>query len=160
MAVLMVKHATHLYIRCCSVIQMLIQMHFDSGKCILLVSHLAWQIDCLSHLWPLISWNLDSYVMHFEGDDMVAYSLPDGHSRTLEDHYALNFKTLEKDGVLLYSEGIQGDSVMLELKTGRLYLHMSLGKEWSKAACIWIKVLLCWTWFHCLILQEAVQSIT
>lgn len=92
--------------------------------------------DCLSHLWPLISWPLDSYVMHFEGDDMVAYSLPDGHSRTLQDHYALNFKTLEKDGVLLYSEGIQGDSVMLELKTGRLYLHMSLGKEWSKATGI------------------------
>lgn len=71
--------------------------------------------------------------MHFEGDDMVAYSLPGGKLRTLQDHYALNFKTLEKDGVLLYSEGIQGDSVMLELNTGRLYLHMSLGKEKSRA---------------------------
>lgn len=67
---------------------------------------------------------------------MVAYSLPGGSLRTLQDHYALNFKTLEKDGVLLYSEGIQGDSVLLELKTGRLYLHMSLGKERSKATAM------------------------
>ena len=60
---------------------------------------------------------------------MVAYSFPGGRMRTLQDHYALNFKTLEKDGVLLYSEGLQGDSIMLELKTGRLYLHISLGRS-------------------------------
>uniref|UniRef100_A0AAR2LC69 Contactin associated protein 1 n=1 Tax=Pygocentrus nattereri TaxID=42514 RepID=A0AAR2LC69_PYGNA len=64
-----------------------------------------------------------------DGDDMVAYSFPGGRMRTLQDHYALNFKTLEKDGVLLYSEGLQGDSIMLELKTGRLYLHISLGSS-------------------------------
>lgn len=64
---------------------------------------------------------------------MVAYSFPGGSLRSLQDHYALNFKTLEKDGVLLYSEGIQGDLIMLELKTGRLYLHISLGKERSRA---------------------------
>lgn len=85
-------------------------------------------------------WLLDSYVMHFEGDDMVAYSFPDRTLRTLQDHYALNFKTLEKDGVLLYSEGIQGDSIMLELKTGRLYLHISLGKENSRTANIYIDI--------------------
>uniref|UniRef100_A0A8C1CZV9 Contactin associated protein 1 n=1 Tax=Cyprinus carpio carpio TaxID=630221 RepID=A0A8C1CZV9_CYPCA len=71
----------------------------------------------------------DSYVMQFEGDDMVAYSFPRGRMRTLQDHYALNFKTLEKDGVLLHSEGLQGDSITLELKTGRLYLHISLGSS-------------------------------
>ncbi|XP_076851591.1 contactin-associated protein 1-like [Brachyhypopomus gauderio] len=71
----------------------------------------------------------DSYVMHFEGDDMVAYSFPGGRMHTLEDHYAVNFKTLEKDGVLLHSEGLQGDSLTLELKTGRLYLHISLGSS-------------------------------
>uniref|UniRef100_A0A8B9HDJ2 Contactin associated protein 1 n=1 Tax=Astyanax mexicanus TaxID=7994 RepID=A0A8B9HDJ2_ASTMX len=73
----------------------------------------------------------DSYVMQLEGDDMVAYSFPGGRMRTLQDHYALNFKTLEKDGVMLYSEGLQGDSIMLELKTGRLYLHISLGKNYT-----------------------------
>lgn len=72
---------------------------------------------------------------------MVAYSFPGGTLRTLQDHYALNFKTLEKDGVLLYSEGIQGDMIMLELKTGRLYLHISLGKERSRATNLWICVL-------------------
>uniref|UniRef100_A0A673JQT8 Contactin-associated protein 1-like n=1 Tax=Sinocyclocheilus rhinocerous TaxID=307959 RepID=A0A673JQT8_9TELE len=71
----------------------------------------------------------DSYVMQFEGDDMVAYSFPRGRMRTLQDHYALNFKTLEKDGVLLHSEGLQGDSITLELKTGCLYLHISLGSS-------------------------------
>ncbi len=67
--------------------------------------------------------------MQFEGDDMVAYSFPQGRMRTLQDHYALNFKTLEKDGILLHSEGLQGDSITLELKTGRLYLHISLGND-------------------------------
>jgi len=67
--------------------------------------------------------------MQFEGDDMVAYSFPRGRMRTLQDHYALNFKTLEKDGILLHSDGLQGDSVTLELKTGRLYLHISLGNQ-------------------------------
>lgn len=60
---------------------------------------------------------------------MVAYSFPRGRMRTLQDHYALNFKTLEKDGILLHSEGLQGDSITLELKTGRLYFHISLGKR-------------------------------
>lgn len=72
---------------------------------------------------------------------MVAYSLPGGSLRTLQDHFALNFKTLEKDGVLLYSEGIQGDLVLLELKTGRLYLHMSLGNQRPSATCIQVWVL-------------------
>uniref|UniRef100_A0A8C6TNA5 Contactin associated protein 1 n=1 Tax=Neogobius melanostomus TaxID=47308 RepID=A0A8C6TNA5_9GOBI len=50
-------------------------------------------------------------------------------SRTLSDHFALNFKTLEQDGLLLHSEGVQGDIFTLELKKGRLYLHISLGKS-------------------------------
>lgn len=73
--------------------------------------------------------------MQFEGDDMVAYSFPRGRMRTLQDHYALNFKTLEKDGILLHSEGLQGDSITLELKTGRLYLHISLGND-DKSICL------------------------
>ncbi|KAK1797962.1 hypothetical protein P4O66_000723 [Electrophorus voltai] len=71
----------------------------------------------------------DSYVVHFEGNDMLAYSFPGGRMHTMQDHYAVNFKTLEKDGVLLHSQGLQGDLVTLELKTGRLYLHMSLGSS-------------------------------
>uniref|UniRef100_A0A8C9SE52 Contactin associated protein 1 n=1 Tax=Scleropages formosus TaxID=113540 RepID=A0A8C9SE52_SCLFO len=71
----------------------------------------------------------DSYVMAYDGDDMVAYAFPGGRSRTLQDHIALNFKTLEHDGVLLHSEGMQGDVLMLELRDTRLYLHISLGSS-------------------------------
>lgn len=57
----------------------------------------------------------------------MVYKYPEKKSRTLQDHIAINFKTLEQDGLLLHSEGIQGDLFTLELKKGRLYLHISLG---------------------------------
>uniref|UniRef100_A0A3B5MS93 Contactin associated protein 1 n=1 Tax=Xiphophorus couchianus TaxID=32473 RepID=A0A3B5MS93_9TELE len=68
----------------------------------------------------------DSYVLQYNGDDAVVYTYPGKRSRTLVDHIAINFKTLEQDGLLLHSEGIQGDLLTLELKKGRLYLHISL----------------------------------
>uniref|UniRef100_A0A8C6KLH7 Contactin associated protein 1 n=1 Tax=Nothobranchius furzeri TaxID=105023 RepID=A0A8C6KLH7_NOTFU len=68
----------------------------------------------------------DSYVLQYNGDDAVVYMFPEKRSRTLHDHIAINFKTLEQDGLLLHSEGIQGDLFTLELKKGRLYLHISL----------------------------------
>uniref|UniRef100_A0A3B3V1K8 Contactin associated protein 1 n=1 Tax=Poecilia latipinna TaxID=48699 RepID=A0A3B3V1K8_9TELE len=67
-----------------------------------------------------------SYVLQYNGDDSVVYTYPGKRSRTLHDHIAINFKTLEQDGLLLHSEGIQGDLLTLELKKGRLYLHISL----------------------------------
>ena len=69
----------------------------------------------------------DSYVLQYNGDDSVVYMYPDKRSRTVNDHIAINFKTLEQDGLLLHSEGIQGDLFTLELKRGRLHLHISLG---------------------------------
>lgn len=69
----------------------------------------------------------DSYVLQYNGDESVVYMYPGMRSRTLQDHIAINFKTLEQDGLLLHSEGIQGDLFTLELKRGRLYLHISLG---------------------------------
>ncbi|KAA8585326.1 hypothetical protein FQN60_004020 [Etheostoma spectabile] len=71
----------------------------------------------------------DSYVLQYNGDDSVVYMYPEKRSRTLQDHIAVNFKTLEQDGLLLHSEGIQGDLFTLELKRGRLYLHISLGSS-------------------------------
>uniref|UniRef100_A0A3B3Z7C2 Uncharacterized protein n=1 Tax=Periophthalmus magnuspinnatus TaxID=409849 RepID=A0A3B3Z7C2_9GOBI len=67
-----------------------------------------------------------SYVLQYNGDDSVVYMYPGRKSRTLSDHIALNFKTLEQDGLLLHSEGVQGDLFTLELRKGRLYLHISL----------------------------------
>uniref|UniRef100_A0AAY5KQ95 Contactin associated protein 1 n=1 Tax=Esox lucius TaxID=8010 RepID=A0AAY5KQ95_ESOLU len=64
----------------------------------------------------------DSYVMQMNGDDSVSYMFPGKRFRTLQDHFALNFKTLEQDGLLLHSEGVQGDIFTLELKKGRLVL--------------------------------------
>ncbi|MBN3323539.1 CNTP1 protein, partial [Atractosteus spatula] len=71
----------------------------------------------------------DSYVMAYDGDDMVSYKFPRRTNRTLRDHIALNFKTLEREGLLLHSEGSQGDVFTLELKNARLYLHISLGNS-------------------------------
>ncbi|KAM7371901.1 hypothetical protein PAMP_009102 [Pampus punctatissimus] len=70
-----------------------------------------------------------SYVLQYNGDDSVVYIYPGTRSRTLHDHIAINFKTLEQDGLLLHSEGVQGDLFTLELKRGRLYLHISLGSS-------------------------------
>lgn len=66
-------------------------------------------------------------MLQYNGDDSVVYMYPEKRSRTLSDHIAINFKTLEQDGLLLHSEGIQGDLFTLELKKGRLYLHIGLG---------------------------------
>ncbi|KAK1877509.1 Contactin-associated protein 1 [Dissostichus eleginoides] len=71
----------------------------------------------------------DSYVLQYNGDDSVVYMYPEKRYRTQNDHIAINFKTLEQDGLLLHSEGIQGDLLTLELKRGRLYLHISLGSS-------------------------------
>ncbi|CAG02805.1 unnamed protein product, partial [Tetraodon nigroviridis] len=77
----------------------------------------------------LFGCSYDSYVLQYNGDDSVVYMYPGKRSRSLQDHIAINFKTLEQDGVLLHSEGIQGDLFTLELKRGRLYLHISLGSS-------------------------------
>uniref|UniRef100_A0A7N6F6F4 Contactin associated protein 1 n=1 Tax=Anabas testudineus TaxID=64144 RepID=A0A7N6F6F4_ANATE len=77
----------------------------------------------------LFGCSYDSYVLQYNGDDSVVYMYPEKRSRTLHDHIAINFKTLEQDGLLLHSEGIQGDLFTLELKKGRLYLHISLGSS-------------------------------
>uniref|UniRef100_A0AAQ6A887 Contactin associated protein 1 n=1 Tax=Amphiprion ocellaris TaxID=80972 RepID=A0AAQ6A887_AMPOC len=77
----------------------------------------------------LFGCSYDSYVVQYNGDDSVVYMYPEKRSRTLQDHIAINFKTLEQDGLLLHSEGIQGDLFTLELKRGRLYLHISLGSS-------------------------------
>uniref|UniRef100_A0A5F8GBP9 Contactin associated protein 1 n=1 Tax=Monodelphis domestica TaxID=13616 RepID=A0A5F8GBP9_MONDO len=70
-----------------------------------------------------------SDVLYFDGDDALSYRFPKGVSRTLWDVFAFSFKTEEKEGLLLHSEGIQGDYVTLELKNAQLLLHMSLGSN-------------------------------
>ncbi|MBN3286888.1 CNTP1 protein, partial [Polyodon spathula] len=71
----------------------------------------------------------DSYVMAFDGDDMVAYRFGGNTMKTLKDVIALNFKTLEREGVLLHGEGPQGDYLTLELVDSKLLMHISLGSS-------------------------------
>lgn len=66
--------------------------------------------------------------MMYNGDDMAAYMFPGKRYSAMRDHIAINFKTLERDGLLLHSEGAQGDVLTLELRNARLYLHISLGE--------------------------------
>ncbi|MGH0166427.1 UNVERIFIED_CONTAM: hypothetical protein FKN15_050787 [Acipenser sinensis] len=72
---------------------------------------------------------MDSYVMAFDGDDMVAYRFKRNTMKTLKDVIALNFKTLERDGLLLHGEGPQGDFLTLELVGSKLVMHISLGSS-------------------------------
>ncbi|XP_041121407.1 contactin-associated protein 1-like [Polyodon spathula] len=71
----------------------------------------------------------DSYVMAFDGDDMVAYRFNRNTMKTLKDVIALNFKTVERDGLLLHGEGPQGDYLTLELVDSKMLMHISLGSS-------------------------------
>ncbi|KAG2460567.1 CNTP1 protein, partial [Polypterus senegalus] len=88
-------------------------------------------VRCLSE--PLMSLaalhSAGSYVMAFDGDDVMSYRFRKRTMRTLQDVIALNFKTLEKEGLLLHSEGSQGDFLTLELHDSKLVLHISLGSS-------------------------------
>ncbi|XP_053555352.1 contactin-associated protein 1 [Bombina bombina] len=66
-------------------------------------------------------------VLSFDGDDLIAYQFKGKTSRTLKDDISFNFKTLERDGVLMHAEGSQGDYITLELQKTRLIFQMSLG---------------------------------
>lgn len=75
------------------------------------------------------SMSSDHDVLSFDGDDLIAYQFRKKTNRTLEDDISLNFKTLEKDGVLMHAEGTQGDYITLELVKAQLVFRMSLGME-------------------------------
>lgn len=69
-----------------------------------------------------------SNILYFDGDDAISYRFQRGVSQSLWDVFAFSFKTEEKDGLLLHTEGSQGDYVTLELQGAHLLLHMSLGE--------------------------------
>ena len=69
-----------------------------------------------------------SSFLYIDGDDAISYRFQRGASQSLWDVFAFSFKTEEKDGLLLHTEGSQGDYVTLELQGAHLLLHMSLGE--------------------------------
>ena len=69
----------------------------------------------------------ESDVIHFDGRSSLALRFPQKSVRSLKDVLRLRFKALGADGTLLHGEGHQGDRLTLELRQGRLHLHVSLG---------------------------------
>ncbi|XP_019361270.1 PREDICTED: contactin-associated protein 1 isoform X1 [Gavialis gangeticus] len=70
-----------------------------------------------------------SDVLYFDGDDAISYRFRGKTVSTLQDTISFNFKTLERDGVLMHGEGSQGDYITVELKQAQLVLHISLGSS-------------------------------
>lgn len=53
--------------------------------------------------------------------------------KTLKDVISLKFKTMARDGVLLYGEGQQGDYILLELRRATMELSINLGRNIRKS---------------------------
>ncbi|XP_074915905.1 contactin-associated protein 1 [Chelonoidis abingdonii] len=70
-----------------------------------------------------------SDVLYFDGDDAISYRFRGKTVRTSQDVFAFSFKTMEREGLLMYGEGSQGDYITLELKQAQLVLHISLGSS-------------------------------
>uniref|UniRef100_H3AW98 Contactin associated protein 1 n=1 Tax=Latimeria chalumnae TaxID=7897 RepID=H3AW98_LATCH len=62
-----------------------------------------------------------------DGNSTITYRFKTVPSHTLEDYIYFNFKTLEKEGVLMHGEGLQGDYITAELQNAQLLLHINLG---------------------------------
>uniref|UniRef100_A0A8C3HTN1 Uncharacterized protein n=1 Tax=Chrysemys picta bellii TaxID=8478 RepID=A0A8C3HTN1_CHRPI len=70
-----------------------------------------------------------SDVLYFDGDDAISYRFRGKTVRTARDVFAFNFKTMEREGLLMHGEGSQGDYITVELKQAQLVLHISLGSS-------------------------------
>uniref|UniRef100_A0A4W3HTC5 Contactin associated protein 1 n=1 Tax=Callorhinchus milii TaxID=7868 RepID=A0A4W3HTC5_CALMI len=72
----------------------------------------------------------DSEVSSFDGNSTLSYKFGNSQStHTLRDSISFNFKTLETDGLLLHSEGKEGDYITVELERARLLFHINLGSS-------------------------------
>ncbi|XP_029429832.1 contactin-associated protein 1 [Rhinatrema bivittatum] len=71
----------------------------------------------------------NSDVLSFDGDDLISYRFKGKTSRTLTDVISFNFRTIEKDGLLMHAEGSQGDYIMAELRKAKFIFHISLGSS-------------------------------
>uniref|UniRef100_A0A8D2LSY1 Contactin associated protein 1 n=1 Tax=Varanus komodoensis TaxID=61221 RepID=A0A8D2LSY1_VARKO len=70
-----------------------------------------------------------SDVLYFDGDDAIAYRFRTKTVRTTQDIIGFNFKTMEREGILMYGAGSQGDYISVELRQAQLVLSMSLGNS-------------------------------
>ncbi|XP_069763322.1 contactin-associated protein 1 isoform X2 [Narcine bancroftii] len=65
----------------------------------------------------------------FDGNSSLSYRFEERNMRTLFDSISFNFKTWVKDGLLLHSEGEQGDYISMELQQAKLLFHINLGSS-------------------------------
>ncbi|XP_053217891.1 contactin-associated protein 1 [Podarcis raffonei] len=70
-----------------------------------------------------------SDVLYFDGDDAIAYKFRTRTVRTVQDMLGFNFKTMEREGILMYAAGAQGDYISLELQQAQLVFSISLGNS-------------------------------
>uniref|UniRef100_H3ADF6 Contactin associated protein family member 5 n=1 Tax=Latimeria chalumnae TaxID=7897 RepID=H3ADF6_LATCH len=68
-----------------------------------------------------------SDVADFDGRSSLLYRFNQKSMSTVKDVISLKFKSMQGDGVLLHGEGQRGDYITLELRRGKLLLHISLG---------------------------------
>ncbi|XP_072343810.1 contactin-associated protein 1 isoform X1 [Scyliorhinus torazame] len=71
----------------------------------------------------------DSDVVSFDGNSSLSYQFENRTSRTLFDSISFNFKTMVQDGLLLHSEGQEGDYMTVELQGAKLLFHLNLGSS-------------------------------
>ncbi|XP_055330929.1 neurexin-4-like [Paramacrobiotus metropolitanus] len=69
----------------------------------------------------------DSDMAHFDGSGYIRIDLAFNPIAAVEDSLHFRFKTVQPDGLLVFSEGSQGDILLLQLVRSRLYLTMGLG---------------------------------
>ncbi|XP_078259443.1 contactin-associated protein-like 5 [Rhinoraja longicauda] len=69
-----------------------------------------------------------SDVADFDGRSTLLYRFNQKSMSTIKDIVSLKFKTMQGDGVMLHGEGLRGDYITLELKKGKLLLHINLGE--------------------------------
>uniref|UniRef100_A0A8D2LRY8 Contactin associated protein 1 n=1 Tax=Varanus komodoensis TaxID=61221 RepID=A0A8D2LRY8_VARKO len=67
-----------------------------------------------------------SDVLYFDGDDAIAYRFRTKTVRTTQDIIGFNFKTMEREGILMYGAGSQGDYISVELRQAQLVLNLCL----------------------------------
>uniref|UniRef100_UPI00398F87E7 contactin-associated protein 1 n=1 Tax=Pristiophorus japonicus TaxID=55135 RepID=UPI00398F87E7 len=72
---------------------------------------------------------LDSDMVSFDGNSSLSYRFQRRSTRTLFDSISFNFKTMVKDGLLLHSEGGEGDYISVELQGAKLLFHINLGSS-------------------------------
>lgn len=71
----------------------------------------------------------DSDMVSFDGNSSLSYRFQEWNTRTLFDSISFNFKTWAAEGLLMHSEGEQGDHITVELVQARLLFHVNLGSS-------------------------------